>query len=80
MKELLRTNNAVYISFAQAILKEAGIEHLVFDSHMSVMEGSLGVLPRRLMVADEEWALARQVLAAAEPLQEIPLGDDPDSA
>ncbi len=59
MKELLRTNNFVYLSFAQAVLKDAGVEFMVFDSHMSVMEGSLGVLPRRLMVADDEFR-ARQ--------------------
>lgn len=67
MKELLRTNNFVYLSFAQAVLKDAGIDVLIFDSHMSVMEGSLGVLPRRLMVADGDLAHARKVLAEAEP-------------
>jgi len=67
MKELLRTNNFVYLSYAQAVLKDAGIDVLVFDSHMSVMEGSLGVLPRRLMVVDEDFALARKILADAEP-------------
>jgi hypothetical protein len=67
MKELLRTNNFVYLSFAQAVLKDAGVDVLVFDSHMSVMEGSLGVLPRRLMVADEDFARAKRILAEAEP-------------
>jgi len=67
LKELLRTNNFVYLSFAQAVLKDAGIDVLVFDSHMSVMEGSLGVLPRRLMVADDDLAHAKKVLAEAEP-------------
>ena len=67
MKELLRTNNFVYLSFAEAVLKDAGVESLIFDSHMSVMEGSLGVLPRRLMVADEDLARAKKALAEAEP-------------
>ncbi len=67
MKELLRSNNFVYLSFAEAVLKEAGVAVLVFDSHMSVMEGSLGVLPRRLMVADDDFARARKILADAEP-------------
>ena len=66
MKELLRTNNFVYLSFAQAVLKDAGINVLVFDSHMSVMEGSLGVLPRRLMVAERDHGRARALVAAAE--------------
>jgi hypothetical protein len=67
MKELLRTNNFVYLSYAQAVLRDAGIESLVFDSHMSVMEGSLGVLPRRLMVADWDLVRARMLLTEAEP-------------
>jgi len=67
MKELLRTYNFVYLSFAQAVLQDAGIHSLVFDSHMSVMEGSLGVLPRRLMVADGDLIRARTLLAEAEP-------------
>ena len=67
MKELLRTNNFVYLSFAQAVLKDAGIDALVFDSHMSVMEGSLGVLPRRLMVGDDDLLRAKKLLAEAEP-------------
>jgi hypothetical protein len=67
MKELLRTNNAVYLSYAQAILKEAGIEALIFDGHMSIMEGSIGALPRRLMVPDEDEITAREILRAAEP-------------
>jgi Putative prokaryotic signal transducing protein len=70
MKELLRTNNLVYLSFAQAVLKDAGIATLLFDAHMSVMDGSIGALPRRLMVADSEFLRAEKVLAEAEPLQE----------
>jgi putative signal transducing protein len=68
MKEIFRTNNAVYLSFAQAVLKDAGIETLLFDAHMSVMDGSIGALPRRLMVVhDEQLERARQILAEAEP-------------
>jgi Putative prokaryotic signal transducing protein len=67
MKELLRTNNPVYLSFAEAVLKDAGIDCLVFDQNMSIMEGSIGVLPRRLMVPDHELERARQILSDAEP-------------
>jgi hypothetical protein len=68
MKELIRTNNAVYLSFAQAVLKSEGIETLLFDAHMSVMDGSIGALPRRLMVVhDEQHDRAQQILAEAEP-------------
>jgi len=68
MKEIVRTNNAVYLSFAQAVLKDAGIETLLFDAHMSVMDGSIGALPRRLMVVkDHELDRAKHILAEAEP-------------
>ena len=67
MKEILRTNNVVYLSYARSVLADAGIEALVFDEHMSVMDGSIGALPRRLMVADEDVSRARAALAAAEP-------------
>jgi len=63
MQEVLRTNNAVLLSFAQHVLGEAGIEAVVFDTHMSIMDGSIGALPRRLMVADEDVARARKVLS-----------------
>ena len=75
MKEVLRTNNIVYLSFAQAVLAEAGIDALVFDVHMSVMEGSVGALPRRLMVADDDLSRARAMLAAAEPPAESGAGE-----
>ena len=55
MKELLNTNDAVLISYATALLRDAGIEHTVFDANMSVIEGSIGVLPRRLMVESERF-------------------------
>jgi len=68
MKELFRSNDAVYLSFAQAVLKGEGIETLLFDAHMSVMDGSIGALPRRLMVVDDDqFERARQILAEAEP-------------
>ena len=68
MKELFRSNDAVYLSFAQAVLKGEGIETLLFAAHMSVMDGSIGALPRRLMVVDDDrFERARQILAEAEP-------------
>ncbi len=65
MEELLRTNDMVLISFVQSILNEAGIAYLVFDQNMSVIEGSLGVLPRRVLVAKERIAEARRLLTDA---------------
>ncbi len=47
MKELLRTNDAVVISFVESLLRDAGIGCLVADQNMSVLDGSIGILPRR---------------------------------
>jgi len=65
MREVLRSNDAVVISFAQAVLQEAGIGSLVADLHMSVVEGSIGAFPRRLQVAADDWTAARRALADA---------------
>ncbi len=63
MNELLRTNDIVLLSYAKSVLEDHGIENVVLDAHMSIVEGSLGVLPRRLMVADEQAPRARGILA-----------------
>lgn len=65
MTELLRSNDAVLISYVQSILDGSGVEWLMLDSHMSITEGSLGILPRRLMVADEDKMQARRLLREA---------------
>ena len=65
MRELIRTNDAVLISAVQALLDGASIKYVVLDQNMSVLEGSLGVLPRRVLVADEHLANARRILEDA---------------
>jgi hypothetical protein len=65
MKELLRTNNAVHLSWVQALLKDSGIDSLVLDHYTSLMEGNIGAIPRRLMVSDRDYTRARSVLATA---------------
>jgi Putative prokaryotic signal transducing protein len=65
MRELLRSNDAVLISFAESLLREAGIGSLVADQHMSLMEGSIGAFPRRLLVAPDDCDVARKVLREA---------------
>ena len=65
MKELLRTNDAVIISFVESLLRDAGIGCLVADQNMSVLDGSIGVLPRRVLVADEDVEQARRILSDA---------------
>ena len=52
MRELLRTNDITVIAYARAVLADAGIESFELDVNTSVLEGSLGILPRRLMVID----------------------------
>ena len=54
MKELLRTNNVVRLSWAQALLRDAGIDSVVLDHHASLVDGSIGAVPRRLMVAERD--------------------------
>jgi hypothetical protein len=65
MKEVLRTNDLVLLSYATHVLAEAGIEAVVFDAHMSAVEGSIGAFPRRLMVQDEDGARAVRELSNA---------------
>jgi hypothetical protein len=66
MKELLRTNDPVRLSWVQALLRDAGIESLVLDQHTSLMEGSIGAIPRRLMVTARDLPQARALLATAD--------------
>lgn len=65
MIELIRTNDLVLISFIEALLKDAGIAHFVADSNMSTVEGTLGVLQRRIMVDETAETEARTLLADA---------------
>lgn len=53
------------LSFAQAVLKDSQIEYFIMDQHMSLMEGSVGAIPRRLMVIDEDEFAARRALTLA---------------
>ena len=63
MKLLLRTNDPTVIAFATALLDGEDITGFEMDVHTSILEGSLGMLPRRLMVADRDHFRARAVLA-----------------
>jgi tRNA1(Val) A37 N6-methylase TrmN6 len=65
VREVLKTNNPVLLDYAQVLLGDAGIEAMVFDTHMSVADGSLGILPRRIMVPDEQFANADKILREA---------------
>jgi hypothetical protein len=65
MEELLRSNDPVHLSFVRHVLDEEGIHHLVLDEHMSVLEGSVGILPRRILVLKEDLARARSLIGNA---------------
>lgn len=67
MRMVLKSNNPVVLSYATHVLEEEGIEALIFDTHASIMDGSMAMLPRRLMVADEDFHRAERLLRAAVP-------------
>lgn len=71
MEVLISTNNIVTISFIEAVLKEAHIEHFIFDAQMSAIEGSIGVIPRRVMVLTEDLDAARRALTLAGLEEEL---------
>jgi hypothetical protein len=62
MEELLRTNDITLIPLARAVLEDEGIDSFELDVNMSILEGSIGILPRRLMVRSDELDDARRVL------------------
>ena len=65
MRTLLTSNNLVRLSFLHALLRDAGIDSLLLDTHVSAVEGSIGAIPRRLAVLAEDEAQARRILTEA---------------
>jgi hypothetical protein len=65
LRELMRTNDAVLVSAVEALLTGAAIPYQVLDQNMSVLEGSIGIFPRRLLVAEEDVTAARRLLQEA---------------
>lgn len=66
MIELMRSNDAVLISFVDALLKDADITHFIADVHMSILDGSIGVLPRRILVDPDRIEQARRIIRDAD--------------
>ena len=62
MQEILRTNDPTVLAFAEALLRGEDIDCFILDVHMSVLEGSIGLFPRRLMVGDRDKFRARAIL------------------
>jgi hypothetical protein len=71
MRELVRTNDAVMISAIEALLKGANIAHMVVDQNMSVLEGSIGIFPRRILVEEDQLTAARRLLTEAGFAKEL---------
>ena len=65
MREIVRTNDPVLITAIEALLNGAGIRFMILDQNMSILEGSIGMLPRRVMVPDDDTAGARRILQDA---------------
>lgn len=78
MHDLIRTNDPVLISFVESLMRDAGIGCLVADSGMSILEGSVGVIPRRILVDPTMAGQARRIVIDAgleEELRPWPEGD-----
>jgi DNA-binding MltR family transcriptional regulator len=65
LRELVRTNDSVLVSAVEALLQGAAIPHVVLDQNMSILEGSLGILPRRVLVDEDHLRAARRLLQEA---------------
>lgn len=65
MRTVLATNDPVRLTFLHALLRDAGISAVLLDAHVSAVEGSIGAIPRRLVVAEQDWDRAQRVLAEA---------------
>jgi hypothetical protein len=68
MKEILRSNDPVRLSFVMALLQDAGIDALLADQNTSIIEGSIGAIQRRILVATDQWDRAQRLLIAAGEL------------
>ncbi|MCM0020781.1 MAG: DUF2007 domain-containing protein [Tagaea sp.] len=65
MREVLRSNDPVALSFAQALLRDARVDFLLLDAHIAAVEGSIGAFPRRLAVDEADYEEALDLLVEA---------------
>ena len=78
MKELVRANDPALLSYVQSLLSDAGIEHFLADQHMSILDGSIGALPRRILVPEDDFDQARRIMREAGLGDEISRTHDKD--
>lgn len=71
MHEIIRSNDIVLIGFLESLLTQAGIPVFVADNHISVLEGSIGAFPRRLLVPNDWAARARRIATDAGLADEL---------
>lgn len=71
MKELLRTNNPALINYVENLMSQAEIDYLLADQHASIMDGSIGALPRRILVPDDDFNQAIRIMREADLGDEI---------
>jgi hypothetical protein len=78
MRELIRTNDAVLLSYVDALLNEADMPHEILDAYSSVVDGSIPMVQRRVMVLDEDYEEARKIVKTAitEPPKDAELPKD----
>ena len=75
MREILRSNNIVLLNYVVVLLEDAGLSPQLVDQHISAIEGSIGALPRRILIDADELAQARRILTDADLAQWL-LSDD----
>lgn len=66
MKEIIRTNNPALLTFVEALLKDAGIAFFIADRNISIVEGSIGAFPRRVLVSEDDETAARRLMEDAD--------------
>ncbi len=79
MHDLIRTNDPVLISFVESLMRDAGIGCMVADSGMSILEGSVGIIPRRILVDPAEAGQARRIVIDAGLENELRPWTDSDA-
>jgi hypothetical protein len=65
MKELIKSNDPVLLSYIDALLNEADIFHEIADIHLGTLDGMIGVLARRVMVNEADLDAAREIIRTA---------------
>lgn len=62
MQTIFTTNDLSEIAFIKALLSAEGINFHIADENMSFLEGSIGIIPRRIMVQNNDVERAITVL------------------